>query len=115
MSYKEINIRALHSDAATTEIMNEIAAARADGVELIRFNLRSDGSEEAVSATRKVYSSLIRTLRGMKQKGRIQFIATEESFVRGDTESIFLANKYPDLFSSAPASGEDDEFVFVKI
>ena len=115
MSFKEINIRALQSDAAITEIMYEIAAARVDGVELIRFNLCSDGSEESISAVQKVYSALIRTLKRMKQKGSIQFIATEQSFADRETESIFLANKYPDLFESDPTASESDKFIFVKI
>ena len=101
--------------AVVCNVIKEIGQGRAKRVELIRFNLCSEGSEESISAVQKVYSALIRTLKRMKQKGRIQFIATEQSFADRETESIFLANKYPDLFESDPTAGESDKFIFVKI
>ena len=39
MSYKEINLRALTPESAVTEIMYEIAACRADNIDLIRINI----------------------------------------------------------------------------
>lgn len=115
MIYKEIYIRSLLPDAASTELMYEIAGCRADGIELVRFNISYGTDDHAVGDTKKTFSSLIRTLKLMKQKGSIQFFATGNSFLTGSTEAIFLFNKYSDLLSSMPKAGEGEEFIYVKI
>ncbi len=115
MSFKEINIRSLSADGVITELMYEIAACRADGVELARFNICSSSSDIAEGEGRKIFSAITRTLKGMKQKGSIQFFATKKSFAEGSTESSFLINKYPSLFASSPAYEEGEEFIYVKL
>ncbi len=115
MSYKEIKLRSHSSESAITEIMYEIAACRADGVELIRFNIYYDEESKSMNDWRKVVASSIRTLKNMKQKGSIQFIATPESFENGSTESSFLYNKYPSLFELTPTVEEGESFIFVKL
>ena len=115
MSYREINLRSVSADAVATEIMYEIAAARADGVELIRFDISySDGSKTMIDGKR-IISSAIRVLKGMKQRGSVQFIATPESFENGSTESSFLYNKYPSIFETAPTVRDGESFIFVKL
>ena len=81
MSYKEILLRSRTADAAVTEIMYEIAACRADGVELIRFNISYGNAMESMNEVGKIISALLRTLKNMKQKGSIQFLATPDSFI----------------------------------
>lgn len=115
MIYKEILLRSKSADAAVTEIMYEIAACRADGVELIRFNISYGDDMESMNDGGKIISLLLRTLKNMKQKGSIQFIATPDSFKMGSTESSFLYNKYPSLFSTAPTCADGESFVFVKL
>ncbi len=115
MSYKEILLRSRTADAAVTEIMYEIAACRADGVELIRFNISYGNAMESMNEVGKIISALLRTLKNMKQKGSIQFLATPDSFINGSTESSFLYNKYPSIFSSAPSCTDGDSFIFVKL
>ena len=115
MSYKEINIRSQSADAAVTEIMYEIAACRADAVELIRFNISYASSEGTMNEGKKIFSHAIRTLKNMKQKGSVQFIATEVDFATESTESNFLYNKYPEIFNSTPVARENEEYIYVKI
>ena len=115
MSYKEINIRSFGADSVATEIMYEIAAARADAVEIIRFNIFYGLDADTMNEGKKIYSSAIRLLKNMKQKGSIQFIATSDSFESGSTESSFLYNKYPSLFESSPVAEEGKSFIYVKL
>ena len=115
MIYKEILLRSCAPDAAVTEIMFEIAACRADGVELIRFNISYGNAMESMNEVGKILSTLLRTLKSMKQKGSIQFIATPDSLKNGSTESSFIYNKYPSIFSSAPSCADGERFIFVKI
>lgn len=113
MSYKEINLRSSTTDGANTEIMYEIATARADLIDLIRINLVSNEEDESIDL-RKLFSSVIRLLKNMKQGGSIHFFATEDSFIRGTTEAVFLQNKYPELFFVQPKV-ENGEFVYIKL
>ena len=105
MIFKEINLQANNHDAAATEIMFEIAGARADGVELIRINI-SETSE-------KMLSGVVKMLRGMKQKGLIQFFATEQSFDSGSTEAVFLINKYSSVIEGR--NGRKEQYIYVKL
>ena len=110
MSYKEIKLRAPDVDSAPTEIMYEIAACRADGVDLLRIDVEPD----ELRPTDKILSAVIKQLRAMKQKGTVQFFATRDSFRHNRTEAIFLQNKYPGIFAAEITSyGED--YVYVKL
>lgn len=112
MSYREINLRATSPEAAGTEIMYEIAACRADGSDLIRLNIND---MEDSGDTKRLFSSVLRLLRGMKQKGSVQFFATRVDFLGSSTEAVFLQNKYPELFSPMPAESDGSLYIFVKI
>ncbi len=115
MNYKEIKLRATSPEAAATEIMYEIAACRADRVEVIRFNISYGTAAEEDNTSKKIIASVQKLLRNMKQKGSVQFIATPECFAAGSTESSFLYNKYPSIFDSIPSANEGETYVFVKI
>ncbi len=114
MSYKEIKLRARTPDATSTEIMYEIAAARADLIDLVRINIFYEEDAEGNTDFNRVYTSIIKLLKNMKQKGSIQFYATRDSFGRYTTEAVFLQNKYPELFSVEPKIDNGD-FIYVKI
>ena len=105
--YKIIDLKAENIDSMTTEIMFEVAGARADGNELIRLNINNDET--------KLYDSAIKLLKNMKQKGLIQFFATEKSFVNGSTEASFLMNKYQDNISLGDNKGGEVSYIYVKI
>lgn len=105
--YKIIDLKAENIDSMTTEIMFEVAGARADGSELIRLNIYNDEA--------KLYDSAIKLLKNMKQKGLIQFFATEKSFSSGSTEASFLMNKYQDSISISNDESGAVSFIYVKI
>ena len=105
--YKIIDLKAENIDSMTTEIMFEVAGARADGNELIRLNINNDEA--------KLYDGAIKLLKNMKQKGLIQFFATEKSFSYGSTEAIFLMNKYQDNISLTDNESGEVSFIYVKI
>ena len=64
MQYKTINLKGREPGELTTEVMFEIASARADGEELVKFNIPS---EEALgSFYKKNLNELKRTFKKMK-------------------------------------------------
>ena len=105
--YKIIDLKSDNVDSMTTEIMFEVAGARADGNELIRINISSNET--------KMYDAAIKLLKSMKQKGIIQFFATEKSFLNGSTEASFLMNKYYDIISLADNGSGEVSYIFIKI
>ena len=105
--YKIIDLKAENIESMTTEIMFEVAGARADGNELIRLNINNDET--------KLYDGAIKLLKNMKQKGLIQFFATEKSFSNGTTEASFLMNKYQDSISLGDNNGGEVAYIYVKI
>ncbi len=109
MKIKTIRLQSVLSDEVLTEIMFEIASARAEGAELLRFelNLVNDNL-----ATTKQF--IIKKLKDMKQKSRIQFFAAADSFKNGSTEAVFLLNKYPAHFEKN-SPGESENYIYVKL
>ena len=105
--YKIIDLKAENIESMTTEIMFEVAGARADGNELIRLNINNDEA--------KLYDGAIKLLKNMKQKSLIQFFATEKSFLNGSTEASFLMNKYQDSISLDDNNGGEVSYIYVKI
>ncbi|MBO7195900.1 MAG: hypothetical protein J6V80_01045 [Clostridia bacterium] len=110
MKYKELSLRANTPEAAVTEIMYEIAASRADVIELIRLDISQEGRDVG-----KILSSAIKLLKNMKQRGSIQFFATEDSFKRSSTEAVFLQNKYPDMFIGNFSAPDGVKFIYIKL
>ena len=80
----------------------------------LRINIIYEAEEEIDTETKRIISQIIKQLKNMKQKGSIQFFATEDSFRLSSTEVVFLQNKYPAIFSGHP-SREGETFVFVKL
>lgn len=113
MYFKELKLRADLPEQISTEIMYEIAGARADRIELLRINILNEEANN-VSVNKRL-SSIIRLLKAMKQDGRIQFFATKDSFESPRTEAVFLQNKYPNLFEKAPSTDGEAEFIFIKL
>ena len=111
MILKEITLRANLPDDINTEILYEIASARADGAELVRVNIHN--SESFVLPFNKRFSSLVRTLKNIKATGRIQFYATKDGFKTHNTEAVFLQNKYPQLLEISLK--EEDNFIYIKL
>ena len=105
--YKIIDLKSDNIDSVTTEIMFEVAAARADGNELIRLNINNDGT--------RMYAFAVKLLKAMKQKGLIQFFATEKSFAVGSTEASFLMNKYQDIISLTDNKNGEVSSIYVKL
>ncbi len=115
MSYKEIELRANTPEAANTEVMYEIAACRADNIDLIRIDIVCNGSKNEKYNSKRVIQSIIKLLRSMKEKGRIQFFADAEDFRVLSTEAVFLQNKYPSLFSAAPEEKLGEALLYIKL
>lgn len=114
MICREINIKSLDADSALTELMFEIATARVDEVELLRFNIPFISDEKNNLSSQKVFEKMQKQLRSLKQTGQIQFFATPSDFQKNATEAVFLINKYPEVLDiSEPKQGT--VFVYVKI
>ena len=112
IEYKEFDLQSSAKEKIKTEIMYEIASARADNAEFVRININlGDQSAE----NRKSVSATINTLKDMKKDRRIQFFATEDNFKHMSTEAIFLLNKYPDHFENMKKDMEEETFIYAKI
>ncbi len=112
MNYKVIEIESLTADDAAVEMRFAIAGARADGAELLRFDIPFGNDEKEY---KKLFNSLVRLLKGMKEERLIQFYATEKSFSDKSTEAAFLLNKYPSVFICDLTDNRAAGFIYIKI
>ena len=115
MIYREINFKGKEADSLITELLFEIAGARADGVQLVRFNLALGEEKIDEKLINRMVDKLIKQLKQMKFEGRIQFYATESDFLDSTTKANFLINKYPSVFVCQPEKICDMPFVYVRI
>ena len=113
--YKEIKLNGKEQDSLLTELLFEIAVARADGVQLVRFNLAPADEQIEEKQIKRTVDKLIKQLKKMKSEGRIQFYATESDFLDSTTKANFLVNKYPSVFASQPEKVCEMPFVYVRI
>ena len=111
MKYKTIKLLGNNSQELNTELAFEIAVAKADGEELIKFDVQ-DSDDAAYTATKKL-STIKKLLRTMKDGRKIQFYASADSFEKSSTEAVFLINKYPDIIENIPS--DQGEYIFVKL
>ena len=114
MEYRELNIKGNTKEDIETEIMLEVAMARSDKIELLKLIL-PNSSDELVDDIGKINSSVKKLLKKMKQDLRIQFFANRQSFSLNSTESQFLLNKYPHIFSNQDIEKNDNQFYYIKI
>ena len=111
MSYKIIELKGRNTQTSYTELLFEIASAKAGGIKLIRFNIKAAVNEAEAKDVKKMISSLIKTLKQMKSKGQIQLFATPTSFEKTTTEAVFILNKHPYVISEIKPD-ESLEFFF---
>ena len=114
MSYKIVEIRGRGVSSAMTEILFELATAKSERVELIRFNITPEADDTEHGYAKKLVLSIQRRLKDMKQLGKIQVYATRASFESSSTEAVFLLNKYPDILAET-CLVDNSEYVIVKI
>ena len=93
MTLKKCLLEHMDLEYLMTELRFNIAASRAEKIELILFEL---ATEEERSRRRR-YTSVLFRLRQLKREGIIQFFATENDFADNTTEADYLLNKYPQL------------------
>ena len=109
MVFSTFNLSSDKSMDIDTEIRFAIATARADGMELLRFDIKREDD------ILKSFNATIRILKKMKLSGQIQFIATPSSFTNSDAEAEFLRNKYPQCLGNISIVSGNEAFVFVKL
>ncbi len=110
MDYKvvEVNVNADPS----VELRFVIAGARADGEELLRFDIpRSESKKEH----NKYMSSLTKILKQMKDERLIQLYAMEKHFEGSTMEAEYLLNKYPTVFLCGHTDNAAADFIYVKL
>ena len=112
MKYKTIKLLGNNSQELSTEAAFEIAVAKADGEELIKFNAQDSEDDASYTATKKI-AALKKILRSMKESRKIQFYATAESFDKSSTEAVFLINKYPDILENITVN--QGEYIYIKL
>ncbi len=110
--YREIPLLTDLSEKVVTEIMFEVASARADGVQLLRFDI---AEREDPRIARRISRVARRVLKDMKTRGAIQFFAFPESIENKTTEYEFIVNKYPSLLPGDAACNACGGYVYVKL
>lgn len=115
MSIKTVELKGRDAQSSRTEMLFEIASAKAEGIGLIRFNISSLSGESEKSSLKRIISALTKELKQMKTKGKLQLYATPASFENGTTEAVFLLNKYPCISDNTEVSSEYESYIYVKI
>ena len=92
-----------------TEVLFEVASARAAGYAVVRFDVPRDDEPKCIERS---LAFLARILRAMKKRGAIQFFVTEDGFMRSTTEARFLLNMYPEVEEATSGS---EASIFVKL
>ncbi len=110
MIFNIINLASDRPVDIDTEIKFSIAIARAEKIELLRFDLERNGEDFL-----KSFNAALKVLKKMKNNGQIQFIATPFAFSNSDREAEFLINKYPEYLNNIPSCTEKSGFLFVKL
>ena len=110
--YRELTLLSDSVPKVATEIMFEVATARADGTELVRFNILP---REDDRLAQRLAREAQRVLKGMKGRGAIQFFATPASIESVSTEYEFIMNKYSEIIEDVGASVDGGSYVYVKL
>lgn len=110
MIFKTIEIKSERPIDIDTEIKFSIATARAENIELLRFDIKRD--DDSFS---RVYNGAVKILKKMKNQAQVQFIATPKAFNASNAEAEFLINKYPNQIKNMPNYGDGEAYIFVKL
>jgi hypothetical protein len=114
MSYKKVEIKGKNVASVTTEMLFEIATAKTEQIDLIRFDFILCDDDIEPTAGKRLVLAVIKKLKEHKRAGKIQFFATPQSFFSSSTEAVFLLNKYPSVLDEIEA-GENRTYIYVKI
>ncbi len=109
MNLKKCVLEHMDLEYLMTELRFNIAAARAEKVELLMLELATEDER----SRRRRYTSVLFRLRQLKRDGTVQFFATEEDFADNTTEADYLLNKYPELAEVAGVAGEREHRIVV--
>ena len=109
MNLKKCVLEHMDLEYLMTELRFNIAAARAEKVELLMLELATEDER----SRRRRYTSVLFRLRQLKREGTVQFFATEDDFADNTTEADYLLNKYPELAEVAGVAGEREHRIVV--
>ena len=107
--FKRVVVECKNETRVETEILFNIAGARANGKKLVRLDFKNEAKSSVFNHQKQIMLSL---LREMKRDGRIQFFATEQSFDKMKLEAQFLYNKY-ESFIDLTKESDKDVFVYI--
>ena len=105
---KTIDLAERTAPLLLTEILFNLASERAESTEVIRFDL----IESDQTIRQRAFSAALKILKAQKREGKLQLVATPQSFSEPSTEGQYLLNKYPSL---PIPTGEELEYLFVKL
>ncbi len=91
MEYSIFDLKYDKSSEITTEIMFNVASARAAGAKLIRFNISFN---EDPAVTEKRIKHTFKTLRNMKKAGKLECFVTKEDLKGSSTEAAYMYNRF---------------------
>ncbi len=91
-----------------TEVRFDIAAARADKADIIRFSIPRNSDEKNNS---RILFCFLKVLRSMQKSGLIQFYVKDEDLSMMTTGALFLKNRFGDDIVPSP---DDFTYIYVK-
>ena len=94
MKFREEIISGNNQAELQTELRYIIAAAKADGLELIRLVPKPCDEERESS---RIYACVTKVLRAVKKDGKIQLFISEPQIFEANTEGQYIRNKYFDF------------------
>lgn len=90
-----------------TEVRFDVAAARADKVDIIRFSIPKGEDEKNNS---RILFCFLKVLRSMQKAGLIQFYVKDEDLSAMTTGALFLKNRFGDAIVPSP-----DSFTYIYV
>ncbi len=101
MKIIEYNVSGTNKSTIRTEVLFAIASAKSQGADLLSLKIITDNG--TVSKTRIL--TLERELRQAKKNGQIQLFVLATALDVDTTETEYLKNKFPSLFSMPANEG----------
>ena len=112
MKYITHSVNTGETVSLETEIMFDIASDRISGAELVSFGITKPEDEKIA---KKIISTALKLLKKLKGEKKIQFYATDDSFISNSTEAQYLYNKYPSEMDARAESSSTVEYIYVKL
>ena len=110
MIYYKVQLRERNYSALLTEIIFNVATAKAEAAELVRFDIGKPTDKNDT----KAYPAALRIMKYAKKRGIIQIYLNDEMLKSNSTEALYIKNLYGD-FIEGEIRPEGFDYIYVRI